>query len=167
MTRTAAVPGTVTDPVGDTDTGTTRAAAWPRAASAVGHRWPTWLALAWSAISLWDVGDGLEYVFLLLLAAAGYLFMALDDRPRATWPVLFALVATVVILRLLDIDPVRALAVVAVALVVVGLIGGQLRRPGLYMLQSPAANKIVARSFAEWPGVLDLILGLAILILVR
>jgi hypothetical protein len=203
MTRTAPVLSTVTDPAGDTDT--IRPAAWRRVTSVIGHRWPTWLALALAAISLWDLGDGSELAFVLAIAAAGYVFMAVADRARATWPVLFALVATVVVLRLLDIDPWPALTVVAVALVAVGLLGGQLRRPGLHALQSPAAlgfialglaalsvpagighyfvaagllghaawdaihwraNKIVTRSFSEWCGVLDLILGLGILILV-
>ncbi|SDY96441.1 hypothetical protein SAMN05444365_104340 [Micromonospora pattaloongensis] len=202
MTRTAPVPSTVIDPVGAPDT--TRPAVWRRVTSVIGHRWPTWLALALAAVILWDLGDGSEFVFLLAIAAAGYLFMAVADRPRATWPVLFALVATVVVLRLLDIDPWPALTVVAAAFIALGLIGGQLRRPGLYALQSPAAlgfialglaalsvsagighylvaagllghaawdaihwraNTIVARSFAEWCGVLDVTLGLGILIL--
>lgn len=204
MTRTAPVPSTVNDPVGAT--GTTRPAAWRRVTSAVGRRWPTWLALALAANIVGDVGDGLEYALVLVMAAAGYVFIAVADRPRATWPVLFALVAAVVVLRLRHIDPWPALTVVAVALVAVGLIGGQLRRPGLYALQSPAAlaflalglaalsvpadigryfvaagllghaawdaihwraNKIVTRSFSEWCGVLDLVLGLGILLLAR
>jgi hypothetical protein len=107
-----------------------------------------WLALAWAAISLLDVGDGLEYVLLLVLAAAGYLFITVVDRPRATWPVLFVLVATVVVLRLLGIDPWPALVVLAVALVVVGLIGGQLRRRGLYALQAPAVLAFIALGLA-------------------
>jgi hypothetical protein len=202
MTRAAPVPSTVTDPVGATDT--TRPVAWRRVTAVIGHRWPTWLALALAAIILWDLGDGSELALVLVLAAAGYLFMAVVDRAPATWPVLFAFVATVVVLRLLDIDPWPALTAVAVALIAVGMISGQLRRPGLYGLQSPAAlgfialglaalsvaadighyfiaagllghaawdaihwraNKIVARSFSEWCGVLDLILGLGILIL--
>ncbi|GAB3824929.1 hypothetical protein ACFPIJ_63880 [Dactylosporangium cerinum] len=174
--------------------------------SAIGHRWPTWLALAWAAISLWDAGDGLEYAFLLAVAAAGYLFVTVVDRPRATWPVLFALVGVVAVQRLLDIDPWPSLVVLAVALIAVGLFGGQLRRRGLPALQSPAslvflavgvaalsvptdvgrylvaagllahaawdaahwrADAVVARSFAEWCGVLDLTLAVGILFVAR
>jgi hypothetical protein len=204
MTRTAPALDADADPIGDTDV--TRRTGWRRVAAAIGHRWPTGLALVWAAISLSDLGDGLEYAPLLVLAATGYLFIAVVDRPRATWAVLFALVTTVVVLRLLDVNPWPVLAVVAAALAAVGLISGQLRRPGLYAMQLPAAlgfialsltaltvptnvggylvaagllghaawdaihwraNKIVTRSFAEWCGVLDLILGLGILLLVR
>ncbi|MFJ6194981.1 hypothetical protein [Micromonospora sp. NPDC092111] len=203
MTRSASVPGTVTDPVGATDP--TRPAVWRRVTSVTVRRWPTWLALAVAAISLGDLGDGTELAFVLVLAATGYLFVAVVDRVPATWPVLLGLVAMVVVLRLLDLDPVPALTVVAAALIAVGMIGGRLRGPGLYGLQTPAAlgfialglaallvpaaighyvvaagllghaawdavhwraNKIVARSFSEWCGVWDLILGLGILILV-
>ncbi|WP_147457142.1 hypothetical protein [Micromonospora pisi] len=203
MTERSSTLDTVTDPDGDTDA--TRPAGWLRVASALAHRWPTWLALAFAAINLADLGDGLEYTLLLVLLAAVYLIVTVLDRPRATWPVLYALVAAVVCLRLLDVDPMPVLVVVAVAVVAVGLIKGRLRRPGLYALQSPAAmgiialglaalsvpadigrylvaagllghavwdaihwhaNKIVKRSFAEWCGVLDLVLGLGILILV-
>ncbi len=107
-------------------------------------RWPTLLALAWAAISLADLDDGLEYAFLLLPAAVGYLFIAVVDRTRLTWPVLFALVATVVTLRLLRADPWPALTVTAVALIAAGLITGRLRGPGLYALQSPVAAGFIA-----------------------
>ncbi|MCW6005111.1 hypothetical protein K1W54_11040 [Micromonospora sp. CPCC 205371] len=171
--------------------------------SAVGRRWPTWAALAWAAISLADVSDGLEYVVLFVLPATGYLFLAVVDRSRITWAVVFAALTAVVVLRLLDIDPWPALALVVIALAGAGLISGQLRRPGLYAWQSPGAlafmafglvvlsvpttvggylvavgllghaawdaihwraNAIVARSFAEWCGVLDLVLGLGLLV---
>jgi hypothetical protein len=108
------------------------------------------------------------------------------------------------VLRLLDIDPWPSLVVLAVGLIAVGLFSGQLRRRGLYALQSPAtlvflavgvaalavptdlgrylvaagllahaawdtahwrADAIVARSFAEWCGVLDLTLAIGILFL--
>jgi hypothetical protein len=202
MTDSARARGTATDPVGGR--GATGRPGWLRAVSAVGRRWPTWLAVAWAAISLSDVSDGLEYMILFVLPATGYLFLAVVDRPRITWAVVVAALATVVVLRLLDIDPWPALAVVVVTLAAVGLIGGQLRKPGLYALQSPGAlafmafglvvlavpttvggylvaagllghatwdavhwraNKIVSRSFAEWCGVLDLVLGVGLLVL--
>ncbi|MDG4828647.1 hypothetical protein O7627_04920 [Solwaraspora sp. WMMD1047] len=177
---------------------------WRAAVSAVGRRWPTWFAVALATVSLWDVDDGREYAFLLVLAATGYLFVAVVDRPRTTWPGLFAFTGAVVVFRVADLDPMPAMALVAVALVAVGLLAGQLRRPGLPALQSPAAfgfialavvalsvpaevggflvaagllghaawdflhwraNRIVVRSFAEWCGVLDAILGAGILLL--
>ncbi|MEQ4721008.1 hypothetical protein [Nonomuraea sp. B19D2] len=195
-------PGAATDPTGDGDVA--GKPWWLRAALAVGRRWPTWLALTCAAISLADVGDGLEYMILFVLPATGYLFLAVVDRPRITWVVAVAAMATVVVLRTLDIDPWPALAVVVVALAAVGLLNDRLRRPRLYALQSPGAlafmafglvvlsvpatvagylvaigllghaawdamhwraNKIVARSFAEWCGVLDLVLGVGLLAL--
>lgn len=175
-----------------------------RIAKAVGRRWPTLVAVAWAAISLYDLGDGLEYAILFVLPATGYLFLAVVDRPRITWGVVFGSLGIVTVLRLLDIDPWPALAVVVVTLIAVGLLGGQLRRPGLYTLQTPGAlafftfglivlsvpnevggylvglgllahaawdathlraGLIVSRSFAEWCGVLDLIVGLGIMIM--
>jgi hypothetical protein len=177
---------------------------WQRVALAIGHRWPIWLALTWAAISLYDFQSGLEYVILFVLPAAGYLFLAVVDRPRITWAVVLAATGTVTALRVLAIDPWPPLAVVAVALAAAGLLTGPLRRPGIYALQMPGAlafvtfgivvlglpatiggylvavglwghaawdavhwhaNKIVSRSFAEWCGVLDLVLGLGILAL--
>ncbi|SEG97705.1 hypothetical protein SAMN05444920_11125 [Nonomuraea solani] len=171
--------------------------------SAIGRRWPTWLALAAAAISLSDVGDGLEYLIIFVLPATGYLFLAVVDRPRITWAVVIAALATVVVMRLLKLDPWPALALVVIVLVAVGLINGRLRRPGVYALQSPGAvafmafgllvlavpvpvggylvaagllghatwdafhwraNKVVARSFAEWCGVLDFVLGAGLLL---
>jgi hypothetical protein len=177
--------------------------AGPRAAVAVWNRWPTWLALTFAAISLSDVGDGLEFAIIFVLPATGYLFLALVDRPRITWAVVIALLTLVVVLRAMDIDPWPSLVVVVLTLAAAGLITGQLRRPGMYALQSPGAlafmasglvvlsvpvavggylaaaglvahamwdaihwraNKIVSRSFAEWCGVFDFVLGLGLVI---
>ncbi len=111
---------------------------------AIANRWPTLLALAWAAISLADFDDGLEHVFLLMVAATGYAFVATVDRPRLTWPVVLGCTVLVLVLRLLDTDPWPAMAVAAVALIAAGLITGQFRRPGLYLLQSPGAVGFVA-----------------------
>ncbi len=120
----------------------------PMTLSTLTRRWPTWLALAWAAVSLADLADGLEYAFVLLVAATGYLFIAVVDRSRLTWPVLFGLIAVVVVLRSLDVDQWPALTVTAFALMAAGLITGQLRRPGLYLLQSPAAVGFIALGMA-------------------
>ncbi|TYB52354.1 hypothetical protein FXF51_51435 [Nonomuraea sp. PA05] len=177
---------------------------WLRAPAALGRRWPTWLALAWAAFSLSDVTDGLEYTIVFVVPAAGYLFLAVADRRRITWAVVLAALATVVILRVLGIDPGPPLALTVIALAALGLINGRLRGPHLYALQTPGAlafiaygllvvsvppvaggflvaagllghaawdayhwraDKIVARSFAEWCGMLDLTLGLGLLVI--
>jgi hypothetical protein len=168
------------------------------------RRWPTWLALALVAVSVSDLDDGLEFATVLLVSAVGYLAITVLDRPGATWGLLILLVAAVVLIRTLGADPWIVLGAAASVLAVVGLVRGQLRRPGLYALQplaslviltmgltalyvSPGigrylvagglighaawdalhwrANRIVARSFAEWCAVFDLVLGLAIILM--
>lgn len=175
---------------------------WLRAVKKLGLRWPTAVALAFAAYSLWEIDDGVEYVIIFVLPATGYLFMSIVGRRRITWIVVVAATLTVVMLRALDVDPWPVLATVVLALVAVGLLNGQLRRPGFYVAQAPGAiafmaaglvvlalpttaagflvaaglighatwdfihlraDKIVARSFAEWCGVLDLTLGLGVL----
>ncbi|WP_344470787.1 hypothetical protein [Nonomuraea monospora] len=177
---------------------------WRRALAAVGRRWPTWLALAWAAFSLSDVGNGLEYTIVFVVPAAGYLFLAVADRRRITWAVVLAALATVVLLRVLGIDPGPPLALTVITLAALGLINGRLRGPRMYALQTPGAlafiaygllvisvppvaggflvaagllghaawdayhwraDKIVARTFAEWCGMLDLTLGLGLLVI--
>ncbi|MFB9238799.1 hypothetical protein ACFFWC_25265 [Plantactinospora siamensis] len=147
--RRTAVPGTVTNPAEGTLP--RRRTAWERATSLVGHRWPTWLALALAAVTVPDVGDGSELALVLVLAACAYLFMAVTDRVRCTWPVLVGFVVTVVVLKLLDIDPRPVFVVVTAALAVVGLIGGQLRGAGLRRLQAPAALGFVALGLISAP----------------
>jgi hypothetical protein len=154
MTPTASELTTGTDSAGAADA--PPPAAWRRVASAIGHRWPTWLALAVAAVSLWDVGDGSEFTFMLFAAAMVYLLTAVLDRPRATWPVLFAAMAAIGALRLLDIDPWTTLAAVAVALVAVGLARGQLRRRGLHVLQAPVALGLIAVGMAALSAPLDI-----------
>ncbi|MEV0996034.1 hypothetical protein [Nonomuraea sp. NPDC050202] len=202
MTDSAApAPGAADDPAGIRNTAPRPA--WLRALTAVGHRWPSLLALAWAVYSLSDIGDGLEYMILFVLPAAGYLFLAVADRPRITWAVVLALLAAVVVLRALDIDPWPPLASVVIALAALGLVNGRLRGPRVFALQAPGAlafmaagllvlsvppaaggylvaaglvghamwdgfhwraNKIVARTFAEWCGMVDLVLGLGLLV---
>ena len=202
MNQPSAAPGTPADTVGGQEV--VRRPGWRRVTLAIARRWPTWVALASAAISLSDFEGGLEYVIIFVLPAAGYLFLAVVDRPRITWAVVAAALAMVVALRLLGIDPWPPLAVAALALAAAGMIIGPLRRPGIYALQLPGAlafmafgitvlgtpatiggylvavglvghaawdavhwraNKIVSRSFAEWCGVLDLVLGVGVLVL--
>jgi hypothetical protein len=102
------------------------------------HRWPTALGIGVAALMLSDIDDGREFAIVLLIAAVGYLLIAVLERPRATWLLLAGLLLVVVGLRLLDISPEPVLAVVAVAAIVFGLIRGPLRRPWLPALQAPA-----------------------------
>lgn len=184
---------------------TTATVAGPTGARTLLHRWPTLLALALIAVNVTDLGDGLELAVLLPVGAVGYLAIAVLDRPRLTWTVLVLLLAAVTAVRAAGLDEWPLLIAAGTALVIAGLVGGQLRRPGLYALQPVAAavfvllgllalavspgagrwvlaaalaghagwdaahwraDRIVARSFAEWCAVLDLGLAIAVLVLV-
>jgi hypothetical protein len=184
--------------------GTGRRSTARRFARALAHRWPTSLGLGLAALQLADMADGTEFAFILLFAAIGYLGIAVINRPRATWGVLVLMLAAVAALRVLGVNEWTTSIAAAVAFGTVGLIGGQLRRPGLYSLQVVAvlvfgtlavvavavspqvgsylvavgliahagwdavhwwADKVVARSLAEWCAVLDLTLGVGILVL--
>ena len=101
----------------------------------IGHRWPTFLALGLATLTLWDLDDGVEFAFLILLSAVGYLVITVIDRPGAVWVGLLIMIAAVVLLRVLGVSEWVALIGTAVVFGVVGLIGGQLRRPGLYAVQ--------------------------------
>ncbi|WP_089212231.1 hypothetical protein [Streptosporangium subroseum] len=186
------------------DTAAHRQTRSARIVAALVHRWPTWLAIAFAAVLSSDLDDGREFAFLVFILALGYLATAVIDRPGAIWSVLGVLMAAVVLMRVLSGDPWPILIVTALALIMVGLVRGQLRRPGAFALQSPAmfvfgaialgalhvhpdlgrylvaagllghaawdaahwrADGIVTRPFAEWCGVLDLLLGLAVLFL--
>ena len=169
------------------------------------HRWPTWLAIAFAALLLADTDDsGREFALVLLIPTVTYLATSVVDRPRAVWAVLAVLVAAMVAMKVVGIDPRPVLTASAVVLAVAGLVRGPLRRPGLHALQVPAvlvfgavalgalhlspdtgvrlvavglighavwdaahlrAGKVVARPFAEWCAVLDVILGVGLLAL--
>ncbi len=103
------------------------------------RRWPTWLAMAWAGFTLSDVGDGTEFAFVLVVAAVGYLAVAVLERPRATWPLLFLLIGAVVALRVAEVDEGVVLISTGVLLATVGLARGSLRRAGPPSLQLPAA----------------------------
>jgi hypothetical protein len=105
-------------------------------------RWPAAFGIAAAAFSLAeyrDGGDPGEAILILAVAAAGYVFMALIDRPALTWPALVATSAVVVLLRLADVEPAFVFAVAALVLAAAGLISGRLERGRLHLLQAPVA----------------------------
>jgi hypothetical protein len=102
------------------------------------HRWPTALGFGVAALTLSDFEDGREFAIVLLIAAIGYLLIAVLERPRATWWILGGLLVVVVCLRLLDVPPEPVLAIVAAAAIIFGLLRGSLRRLWLPALQVPA-----------------------------
>jgi hypothetical protein len=111
------------------------------------RRWPTALGVGVAALTLSDFDDGREFAIVLLIASVGYLTIAALGRPDATWWVLIGLLAGVVCMRLLNIAPEPVLVVVAMAMTIVGLVRGSLRRLWLPVLQIPATLAFGAVAF--------------------
>ena len=99
--------------------------------AAIKHRWPTWLAIALAALTVGrSTVESLADVLPML--AFFYLAAAVLQRRQATWLVAVATVAAFAALRLQEwVDPVVALIVAALALVLWGAVRGQLRRGAL------------------------------------
>jgi hypothetical protein len=174
------------------------------------HRWPTALGVAVAALTAFDLeidaGSVSSLSALVVLMALVYIGAAALDRRRASWVVFLAGFAVLVVLPLFDsgADPSVVLLVVALVLVVVGAVRGQLRSPGGLTLQVAGMlsfgvvamialyvdprvggylvafalvghaawdayyflrDRVVARSYAEFCGVLDLLVGAAILVM--
>jgi hypothetical protein len=104
-------------------------------AAALMHRWPTWLAIALAALT---VGGSTvkSLADVLPMLAFFYLAAAVLQRRQATWLVAVATVVAFAALRLQDwVDPVVALIVAALALVLWGAVRGQLRRRGALVVE--------------------------------
>ncbi len=104
-------------------------------AAAIIHRWPTWLAIALAALTVG--GSTVESLAdVLPMLAFFYLAAAVLQRRQATWLVAVATVAGFAALRLQDwVDPVVALIVAALALVLWGAVRGQLWRRGALVVE--------------------------------
>ena len=104
-------------------------------AAALMHRWPTWLAIALAALTVG--GSTVESLAdVLTMLAFFYLAAAVLQRRQATWLVAVVVVAAFAALRLQDlVDPVVALLVAALALVLWGAVRGQLRRRGTLVVE--------------------------------
>lgn len=179
----------------------------------VAARWPTALAVAISipgflggapaaGVLAGSLGDA------LMMLPLAYLTVAKLGRRRATWPVVVAAVAVVVVARTLDlVSPAVVLSTLALAVLAWGVADGQLRRDGCFRVQALglagfgaltiaglallathpglgvvvvaagwflhgvwdfvhlARDAVVARSFAEWCGVIDVLLAVQLLFL--
>ena len=99
--------------------------------SAILYRWPTWLAIALAALTVG--GSTVENLAdVLPMLALAYLAAAVLQRRQATWLLAVGIVAAFAALRLQDwIDPVVALIIAALVLVLWGAVRGQLRRGAL------------------------------------
>ena len=86
------------------------------------RRWPTALGLATGAFIVSDMSDGTEAALVLVVAALAYLATAVLERQGLIWAVVAAEMVVVVVLQSLDVDPVPVLAVAAVVLALVGAV---------------------------------------------
>ena len=180
-----------------------------RRADFLKHRWPTALGFVVAALTAFDLeidaGSVSSLSALVVLMALVYVGAAALDRRRASWVVLLAGFAVIVVFQdLLDsgIDPSAVLLIAALVFVVVGAVRGQLRSPGGLTLQAAGMlgfgvvalmalfvapglgaylvafallghaawdayhylrDRVVARSYAEWCAVIDLLVGAGIL----
>ncbi|MFD1825220.1 MULTISPECIES: hypothetical protein [Mumia] len=86
------------------------------------RRWPTALGIGSGAFIVSDMTDGSEAALVLVVAALGYIATAVLDRQGLIWAVVAAEMVVVVVLRIVDVDPIPVLAVAAVALALVGAV---------------------------------------------
>lgn len=115
------------------------------------RRWPTALALAVGGLSLSGGGNLADEVNglgeILLLLPLEYLLLALIGRRAASWPVVGALAAVVVVAGLVDVVPVSTLLVgIALVLLVVGTVRGTPHGRGVFGAQ--AAGMLVFGALA-------------------
>jgi hypothetical protein len=115
----------------------TQPSAPTRVLPTVAHRWPTLLGLGFAAFTLLDVEDGRSLGFVAFLAALIYLSTAVLGKPGTVWALFIISVVAWVVLEQLGIDPWPGLVGAAISLIVLGLVGGLLRRPVLTAAQVP------------------------------
>jgi hypothetical protein len=107
---------------------------------AVRNRWPTWLALAVSAVTFGGGGsaEGVANLSqILLLLPLVYLVVEKLQRRSATWPLLVASLVLVIGLRALDvIAPADVFVAIALIVLVWAAVDGQLFRSGTFQIQA-------------------------------
>ncbi|TMS00559.1 hypothetical protein [Nonomuraea basaltis] len=124
-----------------------------RIASAVAGRWPTYLGIALAAATLFDGDGGPNGALIVTVAALSYLTVAVLDRPGAVWLVIVVLFGIGTAADTVGIGYWLAFGPIALIVTVIGLVRGQLRRPGLYVLQAPQMLVVgVVVLLAEYGG---------------
>lgn len=181
-------------------------AAPARMVRTLARRWPTALAVAMTVATaggdvdgqVAGLGEALPFLSML------YVVTARTRRPRLAWPLLGAGFALIVGLRVLDLVPVAAVAVLlGVALLVWSATGGHAHRQdvrtqalglvgftalavtglaidpeiGLYVVAAGwllhgvwdfvhlKLDRVVVRSYAEWCGVIDVLVAVQLVLL--
>lgn len=136
-----------------------------RVLHALGHRWPTLVAVAAAVPALLDVrsadGVGAKGALLPLLPLI-YLVMARLDRPRWTWPVLGASVVLVFAVELLSVPPLPVYGGIAALVLIWSLVDGRVRdarfRRQLYGML--AWSGLAALALTAAPGWARVLVGL-------
>jgi hypothetical protein len=105
-------------------------------AGALLHRWPTALGIAVAAGSALGLESGLEFAALTVLMAVIYLGAAVFDRPWTAWAVLFAGLPLAFVIPTSWTGRSVVLLVVAAVFLAVGVVRGQLGKPGGFPLQT-------------------------------
>ncbi|WP_062436875.1 hypothetical protein [Herbidospora daliensis] len=169
-------------------------------------RWPTALALALSAATFGgtESAEGVaSFASILVLLPLLYLVVAKLEARRATWPLLVAGIALVVVLRALDlVAPAAVFSALALIVLLWSVVDGHLFRSGTLQVQALGMlafgalgliglavhpdlarylvaagwffhgvwdfvhlrrDKVVARSFAEWCGVIDVVIAIELI----
>lgn len=111
----------------------------PGSASAkLGVIWTGPVAAALAVLTVSGAGEDDLLAYLLLCLPVMYLAIAVTERKWTSWPLVITVLVGYKLVELLGVDPAPVLVVVGLILVVVGLVRGPLRRPGLHALQAPA-----------------------------
>jgi hypothetical protein len=101
------------------------------------HRWPTALGIVLAALAAFDLEDGLEFVALAVLMPLVYLGAAALDRRWSAWAVLLAgLTLAFFIPSTSGVVPSVVLLGAALVFLVLGVVRGQLVKPGGLRLQA-------------------------------
>jgi hypothetical protein len=139
---------------------------WRRWTDALLHRWPTALGIAVAAGSALDLETGLEFAALTVPMAVIYLGAAAFDRPWPAWVVLFAGLPLAFVIPASWTDRSVILLVVGAVFLVVGVVRGQLARPGGFSLQTAGmlvfGSAILGALYVD-PGLGGKLVGIAIL----
>jgi hypothetical protein len=91
-----------------------------------------------AVLTVSDIADERSLAYLLLSLPVMYLAIAVTGRPWTSWPVVVGVLLGYNLVDLVGVDPVPVLIASGLALVVVGLVRGRLRGPGLLALQAPS-----------------------------
>ncbi|MBQ1084263.1 hypothetical protein [Nocardiopsis sp. B62] len=141
-TRAPGPPPRAPSSPGDADTrplkSRTALGARETATTLLGRWWPPLTAATAAALTVAGGGDNGELVFLLFTLPVMYLGIAVLDRPGTSWLMVVSVTALHFLLEAAGLTPWPVVLGLGVLLVVLGLVRGPLRRPGVFALQTPA-----------------------------